>query len=216
MAVDFPAGLLQFGIVGTDGSGAGAADAELVQQPGAVGLAQVSQVVADDGAGGVIGAALVFLQVLDALAGGEDTQARLAAAHQLGQQRLQAGGAQLTGHRAGRVLQRLHAVQHQQGAAGGHRLGQRLPLSQGERAGLCSTANQPRAALKKLSSEAWRSSLVPWLKKLQPYTRCAPRQPSTLRRSSQRLTSAVLPTPPGRPVPPPGCAQRRPRRHPAA
>ncbi len=71
VAVDLPAGLRQFGIVGGDGGGAGAPDAERVQQAGAVGVAQVAQVVADDGAGGMVGAALVFLQVLDALAGGE-------------------------------------------------------------------------------------------------------------------------------------------------
>ena len=39
VAVDLAAGLLQFGIGGGDGSGPGAADAKLVQQPGTVGSA---------------------------------------------------------------------------------------------------------------------------------------------------------------------------------
>ncbi len=136
VAVDLPASLLQLSIVGADGRGPGAADAELVQQAGAIGLAQVAQVVADDRADGVIVTALVFRQVLEALAGGEDAQARLAGAGQLGEQGLQAGGAQLAGHRAGRVLQRLRAVQHQQVAAGGHRVGQELALVPGREGGV--------------------------------------------------------------------------------
>jgi len=63
VTVDLSAGLLQLGIVGGDGSGPGAPDAELMQQAGAVGFAGVAQLVADDGAGGTICGPLRFVVV---------------------------------------------------------------------------------------------------------------------------------------------------------
>jgi hypothetical protein len=131
VTLDLAARLLQLLVVRSDGRGAGPVYPQDVQQAGTIGLAQVAQIALLHAAAGIIRTLLVLGQVRDALAAGEQAQARLAGPGELGEQGLEAGGAQLPRQRAGRVLQGLDAVQHQQSTRGPHRLGELAALVPG-------------------------------------------------------------------------------------
>ena len=80
MAPDLAARRSQLGVVLAYGRRAGARDAQAMQQPRAVGLTEVAEVVREHAAHGVILGALVFREVPDGLTGSDDAEAGLAGA----------------------------------------------------------------------------------------------------------------------------------------
>ena len=164
---DLAARRAQLGVVLGYGRRAGPPDALPVEQPRAVRLIEVAEVVREHPSREVIRGALVFREVTDGLSGGDDAKPRLAGTGERSQERLHAGGAQLAAQRPGGCWSgsrpsRTSRLRRRATASAKSR-----PLSQGKSAGSCSTPNQRSASLRNGSSEAWRSSLVPWLKKLQ-------------------------------------------------
>jgi len=68
--------------------------------------------------------------------GGDDAEPRLAGAGERPQERLHAGGTQLAALRPGRMLERLEAVEHEQGAVPGDGPGQEPALVPGRKHGI--------------------------------------------------------------------------------
>ena len=81
----------------------------------------------------------------------------------MGEQGFKARCAQLASQRAGRVLQRLQAVQHQQAAVGDNRFRQRPAFIGGVEAGFDGNAKPFDGLGEKKIFEALRSSPLPWL-----------------------------------------------------
>ena len=136
VAPDLAARRLELGVLLAYGRRAGARDAEAMQQPRAVGLTEVAEIVREHPARGVIRGALVFREVPDGLAGGDDAEPGLAGAGQRPQERLHAGGTQLAALRPGRMLERLEAVEDEQGSAPDDGPGQEPALVPGRELGI--------------------------------------------------------------------------------
>ena len=77
------------------------------------------------------GASVVLLDVGDLLARGDDAEPGVLRGQSL-EQRLDGGVLELALHRAGRMLKRLQAIEHEQAAHPAHELASRAPRSHGE------------------------------------------------------------------------------------